>query len=298
MIRHCVPAFICAAVLAWTLPLAAADRRAPVSEPAASDLEQRLSNVERILQSQGLLDMLQQLQSLQREIKDLRGQIEVNNHEIEKLKARQGDLHGAIEQGRRTPAAGGAATGESPPLEVITAAEPAADVAGEQAGTTLTVETVSPESQGAVDAAAGGTPAPGAEAAVATADPIKAQAEYQQAFQLLKEAEYDQAISAFNTFLNKYPDSQYSDNAQYWMGEAFYVTRRFDAAITEYMKLVTNYPQSQKAANGLLKIGYSYYELNKPDEAKKVLEDLVQRYPDSPAARDAENRLKRDGAPR
>ena len=167
--------------------------------------------------------------------------------------------------------------------------------AGNEAESTLTVENVATDTQTeppAVDTGPGIAEQPPA-ATVSEDDALKAQADYQEAFLLLKKADYNQAINAFDTFLHKYPDSQYSDNAQYWMGEAYYVTRRFNEAITEYMKLVTNYPNSQKVPNSLLKIGYSYFELGQRDEARKVLEDLINKFPGTTAAQDAQERLKK-----
>ena len=97
-------------------------------------------------------------------------------------------------------------------------------------------------------------------------------------------------------FLVKYPNSQYSENAQYWMAEALFVTRRYNEAITEYMKLISNYPQSQRVPNSLLKIGYSYYDTGQVTEAEKILKDLIQKYPGTTAARDAKDRLERSPA--
>jgi len=300
--------------------LMAAEKEVPVTEPGTgtAQLEQRLDNIERTLQSQGLLDMYQQIQRLQEEVNQLRGQLEVNNHELEKLREKQRDLYNDLDSRlqalRETETDRGMAkTGSAPepPLEVI---EPGADIeaAGERAGSGLTVENIKTQEseEAAMEEIATGQTTPetatepaaeeepplaevtGEEAAFAP-DPIKAQAEYQQAFRLLKQAKYDQAIAAFDTFVRKYPESQYADNAHYWMGEAFYVNRDFEAAITEYMKLVSNFPDSQKTPNGLLKIGYSYLEMGKNEDAKKALEDLIKRFPESSAARDAENRLQR-----
>ena len=123
-------------------------------------------------------------------------------------------------------------------------------------------------------------------------DPVQIQAEYQQAFKLLKESQYDQAIKAFSKFVKSYPDNQYSDNAQYWMAEAMYVKRQYENAIREYNNLVSNYPDSQKVPHGLLKIGYSYQELGNTDTAKLWYTDLRQRFPGTTASRLAEDRLK------
>ena len=276
----------------------AAEKKAPVTEPAITNLEQRVANLERLLQNQGLLDMLQQLQALQAEISSLRGQIEINSHELEQLKERQRGMYNDID--RRLQKLEGkniAATPPSPettpPLEVMTPTE-STHAAGARAESGLTVETVPSPDQAADTAASPETEdIPSDQHPPAATNPLEAQAEYQQAFNLLKQAQYDKAITAFDTFLGKYLQSQYSDNAQYWMGETYFVTRRFNEAITEYMKLLANYPQSQKAANSLLKIGYSYYELKQDADAKKVLQDLIRRYPGTTAAQDAEKRLQR-----
>ena len=286
-------AIFCAAISATTL---AAERKAPVTEPVPANLEQRVGNLEQLLQNQGLLDMLQKLQALQTEIGNLRGQVEVNNHELEQLQEKQRSLYNDIDQrlqkieGKKVSAAGAPAAA-APPLEVMTPTE-SVETAGAQAESSLTVENVAPASpaQSATAVAAAKNTAQEQQPA-APDNPLAVQSEYQQAFNLLKQAQYDKAIKAFDAFLGKYPQSQYSDNAQYWMGEAYFVTRRYNEAITEYMQLVTNYPQSQKAPNSLLKIGYSYYELKQDAEAKKVLQDLIQHYPGTPAAQDAEKRL-------
>jgi len=123
-------------------------------------------------------------------------------------------------------------------------------------------------------------------------DVVQIQAEYQQAFKLLKQSQYDQAIKAFDTFLQTHPENQYSDNAQYWMAEALYVKRQYEEAIKQYNNLVTNYPDSQKVPHGLLKIGYSYQELGMADEAKLWYTDVQQRFPGTTASRLADNRLK------
>jgi tol-pal system protein YbgF len=282
----------------------AANKGAPVTEPSLSRIEERLANMERLLQNQGLLDMLQQIQRLQQEVTDLRGQLEVNSHKLENLEEKQRKLYTDIDNrlqriDQRGVTANTTESMEPPPLEVMEPAESAA-AAGNDAKTTLTVEDVSPVTTTAViPETTTGTDAQVVEQIIATTDqddPLKAQANYQEAFRLLKKAEYDQAISAFDTFLRKYPNSQYSDNAQYWMGEAYYVTRRFNEAITEYMKLITNFPASQKVPNGLLKIGYSYYELGQVDEARKVLQDLINKFPGTTAAQDAQDRLKKSSA--
>ncbi|NIN60812.1 MAG: tol-pal system protein YbgF, partial [Gammaproteobacteria bacterium] len=123
-------------------------------------------------------------------------------------------------------------------------------------------------------------------------DPVEIQSAYQSAFRLLKQAEYDQAITAFSLFLQEYPNSQYADNARYWMGEAYFVTRRFGQAITEYRTLLDDFPDSRKAPVAMLKIGHSYRELGQNEESKQYYRMLVEKYPDTSAAKDAARELE------
>ena len=124
-------------------------------------------------------------------------------------------------------------------------------------------------------------------------DPQNAEAVYQRAFNLLKKSQYDQAKKAFKNFLKNYPESDYSDNAQYWLGETNYVMQKYDVAINEYQALLSMFPNSKKVSHALLKIGYSYSELGNFSDAEKILIEVVQEYPGTTAARLAEERLRK-----
>jgi tol-pal system protein YbgF len=129
-----------------------------------------------------------------------------------------------------------------------------------------------------------------------TMDDATSEAAYRDAFSLLRAGEYDRAVAAFNDFQTSYPNSQYGDNAQYWLAEAHYAKRDFAAAVTEYQKMLTAYPASRKLSHAMLKLGYSYDALGQPADARAILEELGQRFPGSAAARLAEERLAQLGA--
>ena len=281
----------------------ATNKGAPVTTPTSPQLEQRLANIERLLQSNALLDMLQQIELLQKEIAQLRGEIEVNNHVLDQMKKRQRDLYTDVDRRLQSMENSGSSTDRDPPLETVGTTEtinPPENLHGNQAETTaLTLKQV--ETQTPQEAASGQQAVTATEDAATAAteinmdtetDPVQIQAEYQQAFKLLKQSQYDQAIKAFAKFVKAHPDNQYSDNAQYWMAEALYVKRQYEDAIREYNNLVSNYPESQKVPHGLLKIGYSYQELGKAEEAKLWYTDVRQRFPGTTASRLADDRLK------
>jgi tol-pal system protein YbgF len=116
---------------------------------------------------------------------------------------------------------------------------------------------------------------------------------YRMAFNLLKEGRYDRSIRAFSSFLDGYPTSTYADNAQYWLGEANYVSRKYSAAVKEFGKVVSNFPDSTKAPDAMLKLGFTHYELKQWDKAREMLSAVIQKHPKSSAAKLAETRLKR-----
>jgi tol-pal system protein YbgF len=114
---------------------------------------------------------------------------------------------------------------------------------------------------------------------------------YQSAFTLLKESQYDRAITAFQKFLVSFPDSSLADNAQYWLGEAHYVNKSFPEALAAFQRVIDKYPQSRKRPDALLKIGYCQYELKQWDLANRTLTQVATQFRDTPAGHLAQQRL-------
>lgn len=136
-------------------------------------------------------------------------------------------------------------------------------------------------------AAGGSTPAAGGLPIPSGDD----RANYQAAFDLLKDAKYPEAINAFKQYLSTFPNGPLADNAQYWLGEAHYVTKQYPDALRDFRTVVEKYPESRKIPDALLKIGYCNYELKNWGEARSALTQVVQRFGDTTAARLASQRL-------
>jgi tol-pal system protein YbgF len=128
---------------------------------------------------------------------------------------------------------------------------------------------------------------------VAGAAPGGDQGAYGRAFDALKAADYTSAITQFRDFLKTYPQSALADNAQYWLGEAYYVTRDFDSAAAAFRAVGEHYPQSRKAPDALLKLGYTQFEQKRLADARTTLGQVVQRFPGSQAAQLAADRLQK-----
>jgi len=144
---------------------------------------------------------------------------------------------------------------------------------------------------GAVPPAAPGPVAP--SAAPSSAATSAEQAAYVQAFEALKSSNYAASIAGFKQYLASYPTSDLADNAQYWLGEAYYVTRDYDNAEVAFRAVGERWPNSRKAPDALVKLGFTQFELKHFSQARATLTLVTQRYPDGEAAHLAADRLKR-----
>jgi tol-pal system protein YbgF len=117
-------------------------------------------------------------------------------------------------------------------------------------------------------------------------------ANYQAAFELLKQGRHKEANAALRQFMVAFPESSLLDNAQYWLAETDYVRQRYEKALAEFTIVVDKYPKSRKIPDALLKIGYCNYELKRYSAARKSLQAVVTSYPETTAARLAGQRLE------
>jgi tol-pal system protein YbgF len=251
-----------------SLPAAAIDRKT----------EERLQNIERKLDSRGLVDMFNRLEQMHRDLQDLRGELELQTHKLEGIERRQREQYMDID--RRLQELELRSGGAMPP-------SPAGPDAGPGGVATLPPP-VAPVTPTAPDAPA----VPPTVPAVAS-DPALAQAEYDTALAILREGRYADAAQAFKQFLANHPTSTLSANASYWLGETYYVTRDFDQSLATFTGLVNNHPQSPKVSDSRLKIGYIHYEKKDWKAARQELEAVVSGYPGTTAARLASDRLAR-----
>ena len=295
--RGIVPGYLLglsAAAVLLTLPAVA-------SAQSTKNLEQRVAKMERMLDSGTLLNLLQSVEQLQAEVRELRGQLEQQQNAVSQLTERQKELYLDVDRRLQRIEVGGVAAGAAAG-GIAASGTGTAPTAGASAPTGSTAGASSTGSSGTSSSAAVGVAAVGAGAAAqastpqtssSSADPAKEQQAYQSAFNLLKAGRYDQAAKSFQKFLGEYPDGKFADNAQYWLGESYYVTRNFDSAMREFDKLVTQHPDSQKVTHALLKIGYIHDELGQKEKAREVLTGLTEKYPKSTAAGLANKRLER-----
>ncbi|CAI1731462.1 cell division protein CpoB [Serratia ficaria] len=241
----------------------AATAQAPISNVGSGSVEDRVTSLERISNAQGqLLNQLQQqLSDNQRDIDSLRGQIQENQYQLNQVVERQKQIYqqmDSLSQGgsQGSAAAAGAAGG-------------AAAAASSDGG----------------DSASAAAPA-------APASKGDENSDYNAAVSLaLEKKQYDQAISAFQSFVKQYPKSTYLPNANYWLGQLFYNKGKKDDAAYYFAVVVKNYPKSPKAPDAMYKVGIIMQEKGQADKAKAVFQQVIKQYPTSAAAKQAKSRV-------
>ncbi|MFD2111997.1 tol-pal system protein YbgF [Thiorhodococcus fuscus] len=262
-----------------------------------TNIEGRVGRLERILENQSGSELLMQMQQLQTEMQELRGMLESQKLELDKLKRQQRDQYLDIDS-RLSSVNGG---------DSVTRPNLSATVGN--ATPTLPSGVIDASGGGLPGAAPGTTPPQsGAAGPTEMSGPVgipslpspetvggNERDAYTEAFELLKERKYDEAITAFNDLLRRYPQGQFSDNARYWLAETYYVQRNLSAALSEFERLLQLNPQSPKAPGAMLKIGFIQYDQKDLDQAKVSLERVIATYPNSTEARLAKGRLERIG---
>jgi tol-pal system protein YbgF len=107
---------------------------------------------------------------------------------------------------------------------------------------------------------------------------------YNAALATFRAREHGQAVLDFLDFIAKYPNHPLAANAQYWIGEAYYVQRDYRQALVEFQKVLPMAPQSPKAADALVKVGLCYTNLRDSPRAQQAWERVVKEHPSTHAA--------------
>ncbi len=107
------------------------------------------------------------------------------------------------------------------------------------------------------------------------------QEQYDHAFSMLRQANYDEAEKAFHAFIEKNPKDKLIDNAKYWYGETLYVRGKYPDAVLAFADAFQQNPQGTKAPDSLLKLAMSFAASDKKPEACTTLSELKSKYPNA-----------------
>lgn len=230
------------------------------SRAKLKEVDQRLQRVERVL-DQSLLELLQQVESQQREIRVLRGELESQANALAKIQKSSRELYLDTDQ-RLTELESDSSSGLVDP-DLDNLLDPDAPIGSDELG--------SNENKTGSD---------------------QEKAKYKVAYDLLAAGKNQEAVAAFQSFLRDYPDGLYSDNAWYWRGEALYANRSFDEAIESFLQVIDFFPSSRKVADARLKVGFAQFESKRYKEARATLIAVRDAYPGRSAGNLADKRLQ------
>lgn len=115
---------------------------------------------------------------------------------------------------------------------------------------------------------------------------------------ILRDKRYDDAIPAFEAFLQTYPGSGYAANAYYWLGQLQFNKQEWEKANQQFERVVNNYPDSNKRADSLLKMGMIAQNRGNLARAQQLYERVISEFPNSSASKLAEPRLNALRQPR
>jgi len=220
-------------------------------------LETRVLKLEDAIkqQTRPMLDLQSQIDSLNAEIRKLRGQNEEIMHGLQDAEKRQKDFY--VDLDTR--------------LRHFESAEEAAKEAAakEAAAAKATAATVSDD----------------------PFDPVAEDRAYEASYASYKAGNYADAIRAFQAFIKKYPDSVRVPNANYWLGNAQLAMKDYKNAMDTYQGYLRDYPEARRSADAMYGIARCEYGLKKPNTARKTLKKIIAKYPASEAAAKAKKLL-------
>jgi len=246
---------------------------------------------------------LKQIEDLKQEISELRGLIEVQDHEIQQLKKSQQEFYldldkrlGQLQSSepkvkRRLTASNDVVESKEKSQELPAEAKPAIVSKAEEA-TEIVLGSPKPSN-----------PLPVVETVVSENSnslPVVEKDAFESAYKLVRTKRYSEAVSAFRDYLTKFPQGEHAPNAHYWLGEVYmsqWQTNKtkkelLDKANQEFLNITSKFPTHQKVTDALLKLGLIENEKGNLEAARQYLTEVKDRYPGSAAARIAETRLQ------
>ena len=232
-------------------------------------------------------DMAARLATVETQIRALSGQIAHLTRQVQALEAT-----GSGGVGATAGAAGAGARMEAPATGLTTARE--------QPGNGFRTETsplgpapTPPAPRGAMPPATGdpigdllsgnGMPESGARREVAALADGGPKALYERAYGFLLQQDYGAAENAFRTFLQRYPQDKLASNAQYWLGESYYVRGQYGKAAKAFLDGYRAHRKGIKAPDSLLKLAMSLARLGEKEQACAAFSELGRRFPAAPA---------------
>lgn len=217
----------------------------PTIDSRLDAVSARLNKLEEQSSSQGLLNLLNQVEALKNEVARLRGAQEEMAHRLQLADKRQKDVLADFDAQLKE-----LRVLANRPMPVVAVVAPAP-----------------------VDAAEPASVPPAAP------DPEAETRAYETALNLFKAGDHAGAATAFNAFLDKYPTSPLAGNACYWLGLTYFATADHKNAVAAQQRLLKDYPQHAKVPDAMVNMARAQIQLGETESARLVLEQVIAKYP-------------------
>ena len=129
-------------------------------------------------------------------------------------------------------------------------------------------------------------------AVVPSAADSQGRAQYDVAFQFMKNKKLADAVLGFQAFLVQFPKSALVVNGYYWLGQIYYIQANLDEARKAFTIVKNQFPNHAKTADSKYKLGVVLHRLGDTVQAKRLLRSVVKQYGNSASARFASKYLK------
>jgi len=229
--------------------------------------------------ARAMVQLMNQLDSLNVELNKLRGKVEELNNNVLNAEKRQKDMYLDLDTRLRRI--------EQSDAEVLTETQKSGDALSELR------ERIDKLEQSAANGVDVAPPATAAGAGGGNDTNAAASRAYEAAMQKYRVGDYQNAIEAFQEIVVQFPGHPLAQNAQYWTGDSYYQLRAYRSAIDAQKKLIATYPNGPKTADAMLNMGSALVGLGDVAGARQTWERLIATYPGSRAAANAGERLKR-----
>ncbi len=188
-------------------------------------------------------EMFMELQRLQRDVMDLRGKLEEQEYQIKKLTKQRKEDYVNLDERIGALSGGKSETRSRSRADRLTA-----------------------------------NSAPKTKADLPSGDPAAEPKVYKAAYALVKNQEFDDALSAFDDFILLYPNGEYAPNAHYWLGELYLYKSDLPRAIKEFSVIVDDYPQHRKAPDAMFKLAKAHHVKGDIETARSLLNRVISDY--------------------
>ncbi len=107
---------------------------------------------------------------------------------------------------------------------------------------------------------------------------------YMRGLQLYREGQTEQAIRTLREFVNGNGSSDLADNAQFWLGEAYYSRGDYNRSIIELNEVLLKHPQGDQIPGALLALATAFANSGDKIDARLILQKLISDHPNSDEA--------------